>query len=341
MQLMRSILSLLLATAGGSSALAQVPACNQPTALASVLDAQGLPVAGLKPADFDIQVNGKPSKILNMTEDRSPRRIVVLLDASKGMRGENNGKWVLALQIAIDVFVKIPQETQLALLIYSNQVEKTVGFSQDRSAALALLGNLRSGVEDLDSAGRGPHFLDAILQALSLFGESQFGDTIFAITSGFDTGSKASLASVEHSLLQTPTRTFLSALISWPGPLSGIGIYREALPASVAPPPGQRALAVPGWVKSTGGSLLTVHSVLNGLSHSYEFDEDQKRNLAASLAAFYRQMLETYRFDLDLPAKPEKSIHLKVQLSRSVAPSHKDWVILYPSSVVACHSGHS
>ena len=335
----RPILGFLLAAASGISLHANQPGCSLPLGFASVLDGKGLPVAGLKPSDFEIEVDGKPSKILSVTEDHSPRRIVVLLEASRGMRGTNNGEWPLALQIAIDVFAKMPEQTQLALLIYSKQIEKTVNFEAGRSAALTLLGNLRSGTENSGAMGHGSHLLDAVLQGLSLFGEHQFGDAIYAVTTGYDSGSRASVSEVERALSPAGTRIFMSVLASSPTPMSGIGISRETLPASVALPPGQRPLPVPEWVRSSGGNLLTIHSTVHGLFPSYEFDEDQRRNLAASLSTFYRQILEAYRFELEYSSQPRNSAHWKLYLSKSLASDHKDWMMLHPSYLAPCGSG--
>lgn len=337
----RFILGLLLATAMATSLSSKPHGCTQPVVPASVLDARGLPVRGLQLSDFEVETNGRPAKILSVTEDHSPRRVVVVLDASQAMRDTSNGKWTLALQIAIDAFVKMPQETQMALIIYSKKIEKKVTFNAGRPAALMLLGNLRSGTEGLGPTGHGVHFRDTVLEGISLFGEHQFGDAILAIGSGYDTGSRASVADVERGLAQTGTRIFLSVLVSSPTPLSGIGVFREALPATVRPPPGQRPLPVPAWVRSSGGDLLTVHSAVHGLFPSYEYDEDQKKNLAASLAALYQQILEIYRFEVDLPAPPEKSARWTLRLSKSLAASHKDWLILSTANLVSCSSGNS
>lgn len=324
---------LLLFAAGGATC-AKSTDCQHAVVSVGIFDSRGIPISGLQLADLRAEVDGRPATIVNAVEDHSPHRIVVLLEASRAVRGPSNGRWKLALQLAIDAFVKVPQETQMALVIFSKKIDRVVDFDAGRSAALALLGELRAGSEILEPEGHGVHFLDSILEGLKLFRGRQFGDAIYGIISGYHSGSKASVHGVERALSEAQVRVFLSGLFPSATPQSGIDIYREALPASAAPPPGRGPLPVPSWVKASGGNLLTIHSVVRGLSETYEFDEEQKKNLATSLSILYREMLETYRFNLELSSPLKKPEEWKPHLAESVSRQHRDWLILFTSTLV-------
>jgi hypothetical protein len=328
----------LLILAGSGAASGKSSDCQRPIASVSILDGRGLPVTGLQLGDLRVEVGGKPATIVSAIEDHSPRRIVVLLEASRAVRGTGNGEWKLALQLAIDAFAKAPQETQMALVIFSKKVDRVVDFDSGRSAALALLGELRAGSQSLEAEGHGVHFLDSILEGLKLFRGRRFGDAIYGIISGYDSGSKASVHDVEVAVSEAQVRVFLSGLFPSATPQSGVDIYREALPASVAPPPGKGPLPVPSWVQASGGNLPTIHSVVRGLSETYEFDEEQKKNLATSLSILYREMLETYRLNLELSSPLKKPEEWKPHLAESVSRQHRDWQILFTSTLVSCKS---
>ncbi len=330
-------LGLLIVAASGVTC-ARSTDCQHPVASVSILDTRGIPVTGLQLADLSAEVGGRPATIVSASEDHSPRRIVVLLEASRAVRGTSNGEWKLALQLAIDAFAKAPQETQMALVIFSKKIDRVVDFNAGRSAALALLGELRAGNEVVEPGGHGVHFLDSIVEGLKLFRGRQFGDAIYGIISGYDSGSKASVHDVERALSAAQVRVFLSGLFPSATPQSSVDIYREALPASVAPPPGKGPLSVPSWVKASGGNLLTIHSAVRGLSETYEFDEEQKKNLATSLSILYREILETYRLNLELSSPLRNPEEWRPRLAESVSRQHREWLILFTSTLVPCNS---
>ncbi|HUO14249.1 MAG TPA: hypothetical protein VMX38_04615 [Verrucomicrobiae bacterium] len=80
----------------------------------NVFDSRGNPVRGLTKENFHLRVNGKPAVVLDARYSLSPRRIVVLLDMSGSMIGEEaTGKWRIAREAAEDLLAETPAEVPI------------------------------------------------------------------------------------------------------------------------------------------------------------------------------------------------------------------------------------
>src|SRR5712692_5716164 len=125
-------------------ALAQETPCLRRTVMASVLTTAGQPVASVPASSFRGTFRGKPVRVLSATRDLGPRRIVVLLDAS-GSMGQPPGKWELARGAVREIVLTSPAEYQIAFLIFTEKVDRVVGFPEGRKAAADGLAALEPG----------------------------------------------------------------------------------------------------------------------------------------------------------------------------------------------------
>src|SRR5437879_1510011 len=96
---------------------AQEAACLHRTLPFNIEDANGIQIHGLKPEDFQARSRSGLVKILSISPDARPHRIVMLLDASAYMAP----KWRRALVTASALAeAKLPN-TELALLIFGDK----------------------------------------------------------------------------------------------------------------------------------------------------------------------------------------------------------------------------
>jgi hypothetical protein len=176
--------------------------------IVNVFDARGNAVRNLSKENFHVSVNGKPSIVLGAKYTLAPRRIVVLLDMSGSMIGEEaTGKWRIARQAADDLLEQTPGAVPIALLTFSDKVRGVFDFSQGRAAIAKWLKEGPSQQPKLKYPGRTALF-DAVLQSLKLLQPVQPGDAVYAITDGGENGSRAWAGQARSALLQSGVRLF-------------------------------------------------------------------------------------------------------------------------------------
>ena len=120
---------------------AQEASSQRLTVAVNVVDSGGNVVRGLTTTNFSGKIGPKDVKIVSVTLDNQPRRIVILLDVSGSMTGSRS-RWNLAYRAAWDIIALAPAESSLALLVFAETVEDTVKFTQEREAVLQRLSAL-------------------------------------------------------------------------------------------------------------------------------------------------------------------------------------------------------
>ncbi len=126
--------TLLLATSLSLANLsAQDSDCARRTVPVGVVDREWRFVPGLSASNFRGKIGGRDVEILSASVDTSPRRIVLLLDASAGMVNSNE-RWRTAKSFSEDLIQYAPQEAILAQMAFSDAVFGATGFDQDRFA---------------------------------------------------------------------------------------------------------------------------------------------------------------------------------------------------------------
>src|ERR1700719_2765043 len=115
---------------------AQDSSCLRRALPVALRDEQNLPIQNISVADLEARVHGQPIKILSLAPDPRPHRLVLILDASGSMRGTAGEPPLFALEFALarHFFEANRQRSQIALLIFNNDVTEAVDFAQGNSA---------------------------------------------------------------------------------------------------------------------------------------------------------------------------------------------------------------
>jgi uncharacterized protein with von Willebrand factor type A (vWA) domain len=190
---------------------AQDESCQHRTVPVAFRDAQNLPIRDLSSADLEPKLHGKPVKILSLSADTRPHRLVLILDASGSMGGLELGapRWKLAVLLARHFFEANLQKSPIALIIFNNQVTEAIDFTSGNSVVAARLRQIGLDSKYMKANIKGKTALrDAILQGLRLLDHPTSADAVYVLTDGGDNASSHSLADVVQHLQASSVRLF-------------------------------------------------------------------------------------------------------------------------------------
>jgi hypothetical protein len=303
---------------------AQSSPCSPKIIPVTVTDPVGKPVLGLTANDFVGRFQGRPVAILSASIDTSPRRIVLLLDASGSMLESRTKIWEAALTIARDLVESLPPEPSIAFLVFSSQVEWKADLTQDRRPILEEIYDLESGKKALKKRVRRTTALwDSVLQALRLFGTPRIGDTIYAITDGGDNQSRADVGKVGKALLNAGVRFF-----------------------AVLPPFSD--LSRPSEEQSGPGNLRELTAMTGGFflaPYTNRIGDDAKlvgsAQLRVELDLLYSWTFQFYRLEIQ-PTQPNDKIRdWKLALVDRTQGVKANLRLGYPHKIFPCEAGSS
>ena len=108
---------------------------------ATVTDAQGRFVPGLKPDDFEVYEDGKLQKISQFDSERVPVSLGIALDTSGSMAGEK----IAAAQAAVNRFLYdlLGEQDEVFLYRFDSRVALLSGWTDDRRAVGRMLGSIQ------------------------------------------------------------------------------------------------------------------------------------------------------------------------------------------------------
>jgi von Willebrand factor type A domain len=209
----RILLSLAVLFLWSCGALSQESPCTSRTLPVSFRDWQSLPIHAISAYDLQARVRGEPIKILSLTPDTRPHRIVLLLDTS-GSMGIPSGSastppWILELSLAHHFYETNRQTSQIALLLFNERNNEVIDFSQGNSAVGNKLQHLAEDREYAKAHVKGKTTLrDAIFQGVQLLDHPSSADAIFVLTDGEDNASHLSASELNRRVAQSAVRIF-------------------------------------------------------------------------------------------------------------------------------------
>lgn len=120
-----------------------------------VADANGAPVAGLAPANFTIQEEGRAATVQSVTTDASqPLALLLALD-----RSTDATTWAAVQGAAAAVISALAPEDQVAITTVFEEVQLVLEFTTDKDAALTALAGVAPGGQ---FSAINPAFVDAV-----------------------------------------------------------------------------------------------------------------------------------------------------------------------------------
>jgi von Willebrand factor type A domain len=307
---------------------AQQDGCRERTVPVTILNPDGSSPQGLGTTTFEASYKGKPVVIKSVTIDQRQRRILLLMDASGSLLGEDSVDARLAMDVADDLVDNIPGPSEIGFASFSMKIEQSLAPTVDRAKVKNEIANLRSSRAAMQKQGnRLTALWDAILENSKLLNSHQIGDVIFVITDGETDAGKTKASEVARTLLAAGTRLYTveirrgdilggQAIMQLQGGLNEFDqVLSETGGIAVIPPPRS-----PFFTRE-----LT------------SMDKSGKASwMRVALNSQYRQMLFFYRIEVELPESVRKAESWHLHVMSPEKPMKKDLVLIYPEKLAPC-----
>lgn len=308
---------------------AQELSCLHRTIPVSFRDAQDLPINDISFADLEGTLRGKPVKVLSLTRDTRPHRVVLVLDASGSMGmtfGGNRSPWFLEVVLARNFFAVTRGQVPLAMLTFKDRVDEIAGFTPDNSSFADKLQKIGDSDYRRASVKGYTALLDALLQGLEMLDHPTSADAVFVLTDGGDNVSKQSFSAVARHFERTTVRLF-SILIR-----SHQHGYRNHIPEEFDAQD-LRVLA-----RNTGGEMLTTAD-WQGNKVILQKEHNDKVTTEETLRRLYQAILGSSLLEIELSASMAKPQSFDLRLTPAARKRWKDAKLTYPEKLIACDSG--
>jgi VWA domain containing CoxE-like protein len=313
--LRRYLLFILAFTLAPTGDAAQDAACLRRTLPLSVQDSRGLPIRGLTPSDLAAKIRDADIKIVSITPDERPHRIVILLDASGSMKMSWLDTLVLASALAE---LQVPN-VQMALLIFGTKIQEKVDFTAGQRAVAERLRQIRSGAKNATKSIEGRTALyDALLAGVQLLGSSaSSADVLYFISDGADNASQTRVGELSRELTSRGVRLFAADVFT---PIA----YRNRTPEEIN---GPRQLD--DLIKQTGGDMILPFP--NGPPAKPDW-----HTVGQVMNVFYLRMVQNYLVELELSSSLNKRRKWELNLVGARREQWKGARLKYPDELLPC-----
>lgn len=309
----------LFAIACPKLTFARQVSCLQQTVHVNVLTRDGRIVTGLAPSNFVASYRHRPVLIRSVAENREPRRVFILIDASASMRPVHD----LSFNVAEELLSDLPPGTQFAFLVFAERAAGAPEFTTDRSALRTRLETLRNERHLQKRIRRMTALLSALQEGLASFGQPHEGDSFYVISDGDDNLSQINWRKLDLEMLHTSIRVF-AMRVYWTGtPVSNGDDHLMDL------------------VRSTGGYALVLPLPFD------EYDDlvydrpltDSHGNptrLAAEIGLQLRLIMHSMDMAVQLPRPPGKLSNWGLRLADP--RNAKSLILTYQHVLPPCHN---
>ncbi|HEV1996027.1 MAG TPA: VWA domain-containing protein [Candidatus Acidoferrum sp.] len=322
------VLSMLALVVCARGARAQEVNCQRRTLPVALRDKLNLPIQGISAADFEAKVHGKPIKILSLAPDPRPHRLVLILDTSGSMGSTASDSPLITLEFALarHFFDVNRQRSQIALLMFNNDVTDVVDFARGNTAVGDKLQQIASDHNFVKTNVKGRTALrDAILEGLQLLDHPSSADALFVLTDGGDNASKRKSADVTQRLAVTSVRLFAVVLHQEVS-------YRNRTPEELSGPGELSEIA-----GKSGGEILSA-AAWHGKQIALSADAEAKLKTQETLGRLYETILQDNLLEIELPFPIAKNEHWELKLSDAARRQWKGTQITYPTTLISCNS---
>jgi len=178
---------------------------------ATVTDAQGRFVSGLRMEDFDVYEDGKLQKISQFDSERVPVSLGIVLDTSGSMAGEK----MSAAQDAVRRFLDelLGREDEVFLMRFDSRVSVLSDWTENRAAVSRMVASIRPG--------GGTALYDAVSDAVPL-GEqgTRRKKALVLISDGNDQNSSTDAETVQRQIRESELLVYAIGIDTQQEPLS-------------------------------------------------------------------------------------------------------------------------
>lgn len=317
-------LAVLLSTLSfGQLAAAQTRGCSQTTLPLYAQDGHGNPISGLAPSDIEAKVQRRSVRVLSITPDARPHRVVLVVDATRSFEAKDGEppRWPWEMALAKHFFDENSPHSKIALLLYSPQLYDVVDFSQGNPAVKDKLTQAIASTNSLKIEPNHSRSLrDAIADALRLLDHSDSADVIYVLTDA-QWSVPLNSSKLASRLTESGVRLFGVLFQSESG-------FRNKAAEEIMGGEQLSQLA-----QQSGGAILTKADWRDGRvilsANSGETGTNQ-----ATLVRLYQPILHNDLLALESPATAAGPLELR--LSAAGQQRWKNAKILYPQSTPIC-----
>jgi len=263
----------------------------------NVLDAGGQQLSTLNVQDFRGVFRGKPVRVLSADLDASPRRMVLLLDTSQSMRDSRD--WTFASTVAHGLVSGLASPGRLVVLSMGNILRQHSSLSGDTYQQEQALQEAQSQ----EPTGTTSLFRSLVIAAQAFPGPG-FGDVIWLVSDGEDTGSQDAFDETGAAMARLGVRLF------WVRPVAGLGVRKRR----------ERPL-VSSIVRATGGQELWS-------------DAGPPEGVAAKVRSMIALATGAYRLTVELSEAVDKPRDWTLEVVDPKGDKLKNVQVVYPHLVV-------
>jgi hypothetical protein len=300
------------------SARPQQDECLQRAVVMNVITRDGQIATSLDPSQFLAFLRHKPVPVLEVMENRRPRRVLILLDASESMKPTHK----FTFDVATELLTLLPPGTEVGFQVFAKTVVGSAAMGTDREAVRKQIEGLRDD-RRLPTKIKGTTALLSTIQgSLASFGTPRVGDTLYVISDGDDNASNLNWHKLDEEIIQRGVRVF-AMRIQW----TAEGFEVEG------------SDNLQDIVNSTGGSSVVVPlDVMRYEDATY--DEPMRDSAgkptqrALQLELQVRLIGNLKRVLIQLPEPTSKARDLELRFSEPKA--YKNLVLIYQHSVPPC-----
>ena len=161
----------------------------------------------LRTQDFRVSIGSKPVEVISATRPFS-NRLLILVETDGAA---DNDKLSDTVELITRFAREAPEGKPIAFGVYSDRAVITPGFFSDPAQRT---GAINAVLEESGSLGERVALMDALHQAVSIFGRHQAGDTVLLVADPFDNKSRASASEIQKEFIASGTR--LSVMLRQP-----------------------------------------------------------------------------------------------------------------------------
>jgi hypothetical protein len=308
------VIGLVLFVTGGffcaTRIAAQTDPCLRRVVPVNVVGSHGAIFSDLTIDNFEASLHHKPVKIVSVTRDDAPRRIVVALDES----GSMHQNWNDSVQVARFLLASMRNDDWMGIVTFSDKIHDDVPLTQERGSLNVELERLRASPEVKPKGGTA--IWDTLVVISAQFGAPRMGDSIFLVSDGGDNLSDVSESKAEKLLMERGIRLF--------------ALLPKAERGGPSPQESGRAASLTEPVVNTGGYGLNLLYFPPKTKGDAAVKSD---SVETALRMEIRQIQTFERVEIELPERIQKPQEWKLKAKGlSDAPTF----VAYPHTLAAC-----
>jgi hypothetical protein len=303
-------------------ALPEEGTCEKRQLPVFVTDKDGHMMTMLAAADFKVESRSAPMSVVAWNNDTREHRVVILLDVSGTMRGLGPRLWPVVMALARHASHAGGKNDQLALVLFSDRVLETVGFSKGRIAVQQRLVDVTG--DPAFPEGRKANdsrIYDVLKEGSRLLPNATSADSLLVITDGIDEGSENKPDEILNLLSNSMIRVFAILVDPLPGKE---GSFRP------------QVFALERLVQKSGGKIF-------GPIDAAEFRNaakttDTRRAMDERLDQFYQGIFANDLLTIQAPSDLQEPVGIRLFLTDSARQQLRKGQIFFPHQIGPCAS---